>query len=735
MSTDKEANKNEPDGHVSPKRTRRGSSNGNSGSAGLQTPERKSDHPRQQQQPQQQTPKSDFKNFAESMGSPFGIGVGLFSPQSNAPFTPGSIQGGPNSSAAAPTSRDWSPFCHSANSFDFYASSPSAPPMNKIFHDMRGGRPTSSVDQSPEYISNSAWGGHLAANEMLMDQDQNHPGGIASPLGLNFPPPLQHLYPHHQHALGSSDVHENSTSRLSNDLFSANGADDKKRKHMTSSPQPTRIKETLDAPPSPGFEAITAAAKELESQSNASAGDKNNGGKAARRRGQKGKDKDKPMLAPPRASQAQGPGLLKGVVGALHCSTSSAGEQVPTMRYAQHASNGKGTGSSQSKTNHKGLPPYLPQKNCDDGDVAAKKSMKAELQTYMNSVDGSSGDSTCSGSKQMSSPESMLVGGIKVPDISPATKNVSVTCNCKKSKCLKLYCDCFRVQQYCSGCHCNNCSNLKEYESERQAAVAAITERNPEAFKPRITQVDAQLLSGSGGSAGLRARMGQHLQGCHCKKSACLKKYCECFQAEVPCHERCRCLECKNTPAAREAKLAAAGGREPVPVGSAVGLSSAVTSAANLKTYDDLKPPSNLLGNGGAGSGQVLQASHMDLTSALLSPTATPSRSVQTPSSGGGSSAADEDDLTPIYNKAQAEQAALEIVSAFLRGELTVPGVEYLSTKSSAMRNYSVTSSSQQRGNNTHAEATSSSLPLMEKLNDFEESRLRGQSGKEKLDM
>lgn len=33
----------------------------------------------------------------------------------------------------------------------------------------------------------------------------------------------------------------------------------------------------------------------------------------------------------------------------------------------------------------------------------------------------------------------------------------------------------------------------------------------------------------------------------------------------------------------------------------------------------------------------------------------------------------------PIYNKAQAEQAAYEIVSAFLRGQLTVPGLEALS--------------------------------------------------------
>lgn len=141
------------------------------------------------------------------------------------------------------------------------------------------------------------------------------------------------------------------------------------------------------------------------------------------------------------------------------------------------------------------------------------------------------------------------------PSMSPALTRNNVTCNCKKSKCLKLYCDCFRAQQYCFGCHCSQCNNVKTHESERRAAVAQIMDRNPDAFKPRIA-------TDQGGN------IQQHQSGCHCKKSACLKKYCECFQAAVPCQERCRCIDCKNTVAHMNPLISSSGAMSATPNGT-----------------------------------------------------------------------------------------------------------------------------------------------------------------------
>jgi Tesmin/TSO1-like CXC domain, cysteine-rich domain/F-box-like len=111
---------------------------------------------------------------------------------------------------------------------------------------------------------------------------------------------------------------------------------------------------------------------------------------------------------------------------------------------------------------------------------------------------------------------------------SSASADSPVVCNCKKSKCLKLYCDCFATSATCSSaCNCVACENNTEHDGVRQEARRAILDRNPAAFQLKASDDTSS--------------------GCSCKKSSCLKKYCECYRLGNCCTtDRCRCVTCKN---------------------------------------------------------------------------------------------------------------------------------------------------------------------------------------------
>lgn len=115
-------------------------------------------------------------------------------------------------------------------------------------------------------------------------------------------------------------------------------------------------------------------------------------------------------------------------------------------------------------------------------------------------------------------------------------------CNCTKSQCLKLYCDCFANGEFCSGCNCTNCSNSLDKEKERQKAISMCLERNPEAFRPKI----GKAVKASLGEPAPESIERRHTKGCNCKRSGCLKNYCECYEAKILCSNLCKCCGCKN---------------------------------------------------------------------------------------------------------------------------------------------------------------------------------------------
>lgn len=113
-------------------------------------------------------------------------------------------------------------------------------------------------------------------------------------------------------------------------------------------------------------------------------------------------------------------------------------------------------------------------------------------------------------------------------------------CTCKKSKCLRLYCECFAKGLVCGvDCNCTGCHNTADLTELRELVIQETLEKNPFAFKSKYkrmskenhTKDDEKLL---------------HSRGCNCSKTGCVKKYCECYNAGTGCSRLCRCSNCKN---------------------------------------------------------------------------------------------------------------------------------------------------------------------------------------------
>ena len=110
---------------------------------------------------------------------------------------------------------------------------------------------------------------------------------------------------------------------------------------------------------------------------------------------------------------------------------------------------------------------------------------------------------------------------------SNGTNKKYMGCNCKNSGCLKRYCECFSRMKYCdSNCQCKNCLNNIKFEKERTEAIKLYLVKSPVSFK--------------------KINMDLNNITCNCKKSNCLKNYCECFQFGLKCTYSCGCVDCKN---------------------------------------------------------------------------------------------------------------------------------------------------------------------------------------------
>lgn len=134
-------------------------------------------------------------------------------------------------------------------------------------------------------------------------------------------------------------------------------------------------------------------------------------------------------------------------------------------------------------------------------------------------------------------------------------QNNKIHCTCKKTRCVKKYCECYSNKVFCYNCKCENCENkpafindnIKDNNSMSINKKECENEINEDKYNSSTNNKNKQQINETINDD-INDNNLKKLIICTCSKSGCNKNYCECFKAKVKCNNKCRCIKCLNKP-------------------------------------------------------------------------------------------------------------------------------------------------------------------------------------------
>jgi len=169
-------------------------------------------------------------------------------------------------------------------------------------------------------------------------------------------------------------------------------------------------------------------------------------------------------------------------------------------------------------------------------------------------------EKTPSSTPDVSFRQNAWSSNVKPRKLAPSNApDVPVSCSCRKSSCLKLYCYCNSQGAFCNDeCECRRCLNkpegqlesimLEELTSEDgKMSATPCTSSNTYRKTVPLAEENAVLVGRKHGAVLKNL-------GCSCRRSKCIKLYCVCWSNKIKCSSLCTCFQCSNVPFSPEGR-------------------------------------------------------------------------------------------------------------------------------------------------------------------------------------